>query len=236
MKHAQPAPERPQPKFGRVPATDLRDHAYRLPRRRPAPGVRSRTWFSGPALDQGNTSQCVGYSGAHWLAAGPVRNLRDVPSPEACYRAAQQHDEWPGQEPDYYGTSVRALFKVLQAQGYIGEYRWAYTAADCAAWVLSAGPMVVGTVWSSGMMDPDAKGFLRPTGSIEGGHAYTLIAANLDKKCPDGTKGALRVLNSWGTDWGEKGRAWISLAEFDVLMREDGEAVTAVEVLKPPKA
>jgi C1A family cysteine protease len=84
------------------------------------------------------------------------------------------------------------------------------------------------------MFEPDSKGFIdclkAPT--QVGGHAYLGVGINTRLRCPDGTKGAIRILNSWGSGWGQDGRAWIPLSQFDMLLKEDGEAACAKEILK----
>ncbi len=226
----QPAPAVRTPKLGRLPATDLLDHRFAL--RAPRPTRTSRTWHIRRVLDQRDTSACVGFSGTAWLDCGPVRNL----TPDAgafdsafkLYRECQDHDEWAGAEPDYFGTSVRALFKVLQARGVVGEYRWAWRTSEIVAWVLERGPVVLGTVWSESMFHPvgrDAR--VKPEGDIVGGHAYLCIGANTKTR-------TVRCLNSWGTGYGDKGRFTLSFDDLDILMKEDGEACTAVEV-KPAR-
>jgi hypothetical protein len=240
MTPLYPAPNTPTPRLGRVRSVDLRDHRFALSDVMVAePTRRSRTWYVRRVLDQRDTSACVGFSGTAWMDCGPVRNL--VPDADAfqfafdLYRAAQDVDEWPGGEPDYYGTSVRGLFKTLQARGVVSEYRWAFTAKEVAAWVLDKSPVVLGTVWASEMFVPDKSGFLKAEGEIVGGHAYCCIGANLDKCCPDGTKGAVRCVNSWGESFGDKGRFWLSLADLEKLMKSDGEAATATELKAPQK-
>ena len=226
-----PAPPVPSPKLGRVPAPDLRDSRFPLRAAMPKrlqPSRTFRTWHSRLLLDQRDTSACVGFSGTYWLDAGPVRNLlkpgEHFDSAFRLYRRCQDHDEWPSAEPDYYGTSVRALFKVLQADGLVGEYRWANSAEELAWWILEKGPAVVGTLWTESMFTPNARGFVKPEGEVVGGHAYAAIGANWKAK-------RLDFLQSWGP-WGKRdsGRFSMTFADFDVLMGADGEACTAVEV------
>jgi C1A family cysteine protease len=145
-----------------------------------------------------------------------------------CYNGAQSNDEWPGS--DYDGSSVRGAFKWLQSQGYVGTYEWAFDINTVANWLLTVGPMVAGTTWFSDMFDPLPSGFLRVSGDAVGGHAYTLVGCNRDKPCPDGTRGAVRIQNSWSASWGQGGLAWISFVDFHKLLREDGECVCAREV------
>jgi len=47
------------------------------------------------------------------------------------------------------------------------------------------------------------------TGTSLGGHAQTIVGFDDTKVTNDGT-GAFRVVNSWGTDWGDSGFYWIS--------------------------
>jgi hypothetical protein len=211
--------------LGRIKQLDPRnaDHAMPLV----ATAVRYRMWSGGTVLDQGSTPQCVGYAGWGWLAGGPVIN-HPVFTPTDLYHWAQANDEWPG--TSYDGTSTLGLMKALKAKGYINEYVWAVDAETLVSWILAKGPVVVGTNWWTDMFTPDRRGFLDAVGKIEGGHEYRLVGADRDKVCPDGTKGAVRMVNSWGRGWGAFGRAWISFAALDRLVKEDGEAVTAVEI------
>lgn len=215
--------------LGRLFRPDPRDRAYALAAPAEASGIERRAWHAGFTYDQGGTSQCVAYSGVGWLRAGPVPNRAPLDFRE-IYDACQAVDEWPGAEPDYFGTSVRALFKVLRARGFVSEYRWAWDAETVVAHLLAKGPVVVGTTWTDGMSRPDADGFVRPTGAGLGGHAYLLVGANRARRVPWGGAGAVRILNSWGRGWGENGRAWLSFEDLHALLRDHGEAATATEV------
>jgi hypothetical protein len=218
--------------FGRLYAPDVRDMRYLIkPDVRKAAAINFRFWYPGPALCQGSQPACVGYSTWKWLYGGPIKNRIMPFSPYQLYLEAQKWDEWPGE--GYDGTSVRGAFKFLENSGYVSEYQWAFNIGSVLAYVLTTGPIVMGTDWYTGMMDPGSGMYVKPTGVVEGGHAYLFCGVNRMKKNPDGSLGALRILNSWGSSWGAKGRAWITFQDAAFLMAQpQAEACIAVEVKK----
>jgi len=215
--------------FGRLYQKDARDNGFLLkPNFRLARTRTRRYWHAGNVLNQGSTPQCVAYSGYKWLTAGPVRNKKLPFTPAELYHQAQIYDEWPGES--YDGTSVRGLFKYLHKSEYVADYRWAFDLDTVVAHVLTEGPMVLGSIWFSQMSQPDNHGFITPAGTIEGGHAYLIIGASRTKKNPKTKEvGAFRILNSWGREWGQIGRAWMSFSSFDALPGTT-EACVATEV------
>ena len=213
--------------MGRLIQKDIRNRHYALPRVDVPSAIRRRFWWGSDVLDQHDTSECVGFAGYGWLAGGPVTNKPDF-SPHDLYQWARERDEWPGE--DYEGTSTLGLMKALQNGGYIGEYRWAFDAETLVAWLLMQGPVLVGTSWHRDMFTPDKQGFISPAGPEDGGHEWRIIGADRDKKCPDGSRGAVRMVNSWGVGWGDLGRAWVSIKDLDKLIKADGEAVTVTEI------
>lgn len=218
--------------LGRLHAPDENDRRFLLPlRREEAKGIVRRSWPAGigSPLDQGNTPQCVGYSTWAFLTASPVRN-HPVFSPTTLYREAQDNDEWPGN--DYDGSSVRGAMKALQKRGLVSSYSWAFSCEPAIDHMLTVGPMVLGTLWYDGMFHPDKQGYIWPTGQVVGGHAWLGgIAVDRERKNPDGTVGAIRKLGSWGKRYGQNGRVWIAFHVLDRLIKEQGEAAVATEVL-----
>lgn len=187
----------------------------------------SRYWnASGWWGDQSSTSECVGYSWAHWVEDGPVtqKGVAPIILPNTIYTEAQKIDEWQGE--NYDGTSVRAGAKVLQDKGFIESYLWAWDVQTIIQALLEKGPVVVGTAWYYDMFFPNKDtNIITFSGNMMGGHAYLLNGVNVNKKL-------LRIKNSWGREWGNKGHAYISFDDMDKLIRDQGEACLALEIKK----
>jgi hypothetical protein len=227
----------PQPKFGRLQAIDPRDANHLLRSINPqaaaaAANVPYRYHYHHEILDQGSSSACTGAAARQWLNMGPIRNTSG-PDFMTLYRENQKVDEWSGAEPDYYGSSVRASFKVLKSLGFVSRYAWAFDLETVVNHVLTVSPCVLGTDWYSDMLRTDKQGFIHVGGRTVGGHAYVLGGVNRLKKCPDGSIGAGRIINSWSRSWGQSGMAWISFKDLDALIKADGEAATAFEQKAP---
>ena len=218
-------------KLGRLIEKDQRDRMFAMKPQKASSDLTYKFWYTSPAYDQGMTSQCVAYSGIKYLDTGPIRN-RDFDvkkhfSFTDLYRDCQRNDAWDGEE--YDGTSVRALFKILKRDGYVDRYEWAFDLATVVNHVLTTGPVVMGTWWTEDMFDVDDRGFIHATGSPAGGHAYLLKGVNKGTWCTDGSRGAFRIINSWG-NWGQNGCASISFNDLEALLLSDGEACAAHEV------
>lgn len=222
--------------LGRRYAPDVRDRGYLLAAPPPTQKIPAyRMWQTGVRLDQGQTPQCVGYSCALLVRAGPIVN--PLPDPSKIYALAQTLDEFPD-TPPADGTSVRAGFKALQKMGILSAYHWAPNISTAMNFVLSTGPMVFGTNWYDSMFDPDKHGYLNidPKAQVAGGHAWLVCGAENGRTNPDGSKGAARMQNSWGRSWGDNGRAWISYDTLSRLIKEDGEAGMGIEIKEAAKA
>lgn len=142
-------------------------------------------------------------------------------APLELYQAAQEVDDFPGH--DYAGTTVRAGAKILQERGLISNYWWAWDVDTIVNALLTVGPVVVGTRWYQSMYQPDKQGVLKVEGQPIGGHAYLLNGVSK-------TSRRVRLKNSWGIEWGQKGMAWLSFDDLGRLLAENGEACLAAEV------
>lgn len=214
--------------LGRLYAPDHRDANFPVRMAMEAPHVprvqlpRIRPWYrTGPVLYQNGYPRCVGYMWRQWLSSALIMS-KVGPSADEIYIEAQKVDEWPGE--DYDGTSVRGGAKVLHRMGHIGTYTWATNAEEVKNFLVGGfGTVGLGTDWWTGMFSPDIKGFIHPTGVVEGGHAYLCVGYSPSRH-------AFRILNSWDESWGEKGRAWVHFDDANMLIESFGEACCATEV------
>lgn len=180
---------------------------------------RSYTWRRGPTLDQGTEGACVGFGVTGEIGARPVMGPSSDTAAFMLYHRARQLDDWPGE--DYDGTAVIAGMKAAVEFGAYTGYRWAFGLDDLIMAVGYKGPAVLGVNWRDGMWDPDADGTLHVTGPVAGGHCIYTRAVSLKLR-------RFRIENSWGTDWGDDGGAWVGFDDMAKLLDDDGEAAIPV--------
>jgi hypothetical protein len=216
------------PTFGRLPSPpDARDRAFLLSARTPAKLPLRKTWqFRHAPLDQREYPHCVAFASLAMLLAFPITasplRAGETPAQYAAslYREAQTLDSLPG--TDYDGTTVRGAAKALKARGLLTSYAWAWDAATVVRYVLTRGPVVLGVDWFEGMTELGHGATAYAKGASLGGHAVLMIGA-------DPARGRVRLLNSWGAEWGENGRCWLAIKDLDKLLRNGGEACSAIE-------
>lgn len=164
------------------------------------------------------------------LTSGPTYNSHRnplTPTGDTLYNIAQRYDEFPG--IGYAGSTVRGLCDGLLAMGLIERFEWAWDADTYIDHCLEGRPGILGTDWYSGMDDTDKDGFIWPTGTYLGGHAYFTPGANRSRRNPDGSKGgAVRMAQTWG-EWGQNGRAWLTAEAVQFLIESAGEAAIIYE-------
>lgn len=200
--------------LGRQPHQDERSRAFAVVDIETRP-PRSYTWGTGFWLDQGPEPECVGFSWAGELGAVPTIIGVDDARGRALYRAAQAIDREEGRFWDA-GASVLAGAKAVQRAGFMPEYRWAFGVDQFATGVSRIGPGVIGIDWFDGMMEPDASGYVRPTGAVVGGHAILVRGYSV-------TRRRFLLHNSWGRSWGGRGGsppgcAWLSHDDLAMLL------------------
>lgn len=186
--------------------------------------LRSYTWRCNATLDQGRDGACVGFGVAHELIARPseVPGLDAKYAKEDIYWEAQKIDPWiggsyPGAEPFYEGTSVLAGAKIAKRLGWMDSYRWAFGINDLLLGVGHNGPALIGVNWYEGMYYPDNSNYIHKTGRRIGGHCLLVNSINVREE-------RLTLHNSWGPYWGRNGEAYISFADMEALLNEQGEA------------
>jgi C1A family cysteine protease len=180
-----------------------------------------------PIWDQGSIGSCVGNavlgslsSHPHWRWWQWWRRYaeRDAVS---VYSAATKIDDFAGEyPPDDTGTSFLDAARVLQRRGWIKSYQWAF-GLNATLSALAVKPVCIGINWYSSFMEPGASGVLwiAPDAVVEGGHEVVLIGV-------DPIHQTVRLANSWGTSWGDRGFGVMSYDTLDQLLSEQGDAGT----------
>lgn len=217
---------------GRLLHHDVRSRDYEASRR----AVKPVSWLHtmGPVLDQGQISGCTGWTGADFLnSAKAIGNRRRYNKTVAhrqamyladadglsLYRQATEHDQFGWvYPPTDQGSSGLGVAKALKALGVIDAYLWTFSFDQLLAWGVKQ-PIMLGTLWTEAMSDPDAKGTIhigspaqiRSAVDANEGHEYSLRGVNWPRKLA-------RIRNHWTDDWGIKGEALIPLAELETLI------------------
>ena len=202
---------------------DDRDRQYLMFANKPDISDTIRqSWKIGNALNQGSTSHCVGYAWGQFIQSSPFfdLNLPKITSQE-IYTKAQKIDQWEGEEPDSYGTSVRAGAKVLKELGLIKDYVWGYSVEEIAKFIYENGPVVMGSNWYASMSNPDQNGFARPISTYEGGHAWLIYGVDCQWE-------TFFAVNSWGSQFGKNGRFFVKFSDMEKLISSGAQACSAL--------
>lgn len=183
------------------------------------PPTQDKVWdITDFQLDQGETGHCVGFGWAGWSDAEPIENTYVDSDGHAIYYECKVIEGDPQGED---GAYPRDGAKAMKARTRLTTYAAANTMADVLSWLRQKGPLVVGTDWTYDMFDPDANGYVKPTGLNAGGHCYLLYGVQGD---------TLLFKNSWGSGFGLNGSFKMKIADWTVLFQAYGEAWASVEL------
>jgi hypothetical protein len=216
------------PAYGRVVEHDERSRAYGIV---VSPTVKPKTvlWaHRAPVLDQGQVGSCTGNALAQLINTDRFANARlnhagflTEADAVALYSQATHLDNIPGAyPPSDTGSSGLAVAKAGVAQGYLTSYRHAF-GFDQLLIALQSQPVIVGTEWTDAMEDPNSRGYIRPTGTVVGGHEYVVLGADVIYQY-------VTILNSWSDGWGVRGRAKIRFADFRTLLANQGDVTVPI--------
>ena len=127
--------------------------------------------------------------------------------PEVYYPYKIQHFEY---EPSAFLYSFAANYKALRYTRLDPHGLAPKKVLNNVRWALSAGfPAVFGFSVYSSLGNGANIPFPGPHDSLQGGHAVLAIGYDDDYQCPNASKGALFIRNSWGSDWGEDGYGYL---------------------------
>ena len=210
-------------RLGRHVHFDERSRSFPVPLAIGA-GIQSRLWNRTlKPFNQGELGSCTGNGALGVVCTEPYRQ-KGVRYTEALarkvYSRASHHDTivgfWP---PKDTGSTVLGAMKALRELGLAKAYHWCFSMEDVLRTLSTLGPVELGVSWYEGFDKPDAKGLVKVSGAVRGGHAFELLGVDVEKKL-------VWAINSWGSDWGHEGRFAFSWKDLDRLLHEDGEAST----------
>lgn len=187
---------------------------------KPVVGDTTPGWELKIQLDQGQTGHCVGFGWTGWVDAMPVEGNLQNADGHAIYYECKVIDGEPLAEN---GSYVRSGALALRNRGRLAAFAFAKNTNEVDDWINNHGPVVVGTSWTNDMFNPDAKGYVKPTGGVAGGHCYLML-----EKLDD--EDAYVFQNSWGATWGQNGRFRMKRSDFGGLLQDSGEACCAAEL------
>lgn len=178
--------------------------------------------------------------------AGLTDPKQEGTTPKALAQCLQQYgaclsSTLPYKEHETVTITDAMLKEALQYR--IKNYAQVKTVDDIMN-ALSLGKTVfAGVLVTDGFMHPEPGGFVRmPVGSLYGGHLIEFdgYSKTMKHTYQDGTtkKGFVRVPNSWGEDWGDKGYCWIPFEclnfQFDFGAKFMMEAWTTIDLDSDP--
>lgn len=223
--------------IGRITLHDPRSRSYAYSRTAPIAGRSVRHRFDARNVDQFYTSGCVGYSGSNLLncalakesrrrfnavygghRGGWLRYLDNTDGLEN-YSQSTRRDPFNWQYPPTdSGSSALGLMKFWKEIGVITGYTWAFSFDQFLA-ALQHQPVLVGTNWYESFMEPDEDGVAQIGGDSVGGHEYLATAILWGMRL-------IGFENSWGENWGLRGRFYLHFDTVERLLSEDGDVAT----------
>jgi hypothetical protein len=219
-------PEHPSRRGGRLGRHlhfDERSRNFPVPLPKGAT-IQTRVWSRTlQAFSQGELGSCTGNGAVGVICTEPYRQ-KGVRYSEALarkvYSQATKDDAivgaWPPQDT---GSTVLGAMKALMDLQLAKGYQWCFGLDDVLKTLANLGPVEVGVNWYEGFDKPDAKGLVKLTGAVRGGHAFEVLGVDAEKQL-------VWAINSWGGEWGLEGRFAFSWKDLDRLLHEQGEAST----------
>lgn len=182
-----------------------------------------------PILNQQQVGKCTAEAGCGALGTEPYYSDQlkqqfaeafgsmDDQGTDRLYSAEETIDGDGPFPPQDNGSSGLTLAKALRNAGLIAGWWQVFGYPDLLK-ALQQYPVCIGIVWLNSMFDPDSQGILRVDRSsgVAGGHELVVVGY-------DSLGGRVLVDNSWGTDWGVNGTCYITDADMEWLLGQQGD-------------
>lgn len=201
-------------------------------------------WFPEPG-DQGNQASCVGWALGYGIKTyqearrlnRPPSSVEHVFSPSFIYNQISSNC--------YEGSNIREALELMRTKGVAPMLSFPYDYNDChknpsnqiqaeakqftisdwkrvefrneglmKSFIASGKPVVIGfetDEWFDNLKENEV--YRVSSHRSTGGHAVVVIGYDDRRK-------AYRILNSWGTEWGDHGYGWIAYSLFDDVVHE----------------
>lgn len=148
-------------------------------------------------------------------------------------KGAVPYSVMPYNEKDFLTKPNSTQYAVAQKFKGLKYYRVDFRNPEAMKAELYKGnPIVIGMLIDDGFTKYKKGVYDRPSGSPKGGHAMTIVGYDDDKTSLNGHKGAYKLINSWGTSWGESGYGWVSYKAMANLNKDAWVLVDEVNTTK----
>lgn len=216
------------PRLRRQVAHDSRSREYpSAPKDAPYPTARSEHASHNAVWDQGELGCCTMMAAAGMMITDPfhkryrrftVAGIRKLYSQETRLDEAWFPGVWP---PEDTGSTGLFSMKTLQAKGLITGYEHAFSLRAVLATLVHR-PVSIGTWWYDSMSEPGRDGLMTisPGAQQVGGHQWLAVGQDPETR-------RIKMRQSWGSGWGDRGYGYLSWDDLGRLLDEDGDAITA---------
>lgn len=195
--------------------------------------VAPKVWHRhATVFDQGDLGSCTGNAIVGCASTDPTWkkgvSYSEKVAVKVYSKATTLDDDPQNYPPNDTGSTGLAACKAAVSYGLASEYLWGFGLPDMIGILSNLGPVAVGVNWYEGFDNPDAKGLVKVSGQVRGGHEFQVLGWHLNTV--GGT--VFEAQNSWGKSWGVKGtnggsgRFFITEPDMLRLLHEGGDVVT----------
>lgn len=220
--------------LGRNVDHDERSREYRVTLPTPAKYKLVDWDDNAPITNQGQMGACTGFTALDMMnnhifagnrkrATGSTALLPNNKGLDFYHQATIRDgiagNTYPGVDE---GSSGLGAVKGLKFEKFVTNYTHGFSMTDFLN-ALQHQPVMVGTMWTKGMFDPDRNGLIRPTGAEEGGHEYGAFGY-------DPATTLIKFRNHWTAQWGIKGRFYVLASDFEKLLAAQGDVTVPTPI------